>query len=227
MADGDPIRMGVAASNEEQSGTTVRNSTMNPPSLADGAGLLVYAGGDGPGVFAVGRGPAGRGVMAYSYQDVAVWGIAFYNPSVPAFVGRVGVQGDGPVGVYGRSESDFGIGVEGDALGQSGIGVYGVGAGVGGIGIYAYAPFGSTALEVNGKASFSQSGKLTVPAGASQATVAGVELTGNSLVLANLQEDRPGVAVRAVVPNPATSSFTVFLTQAVTAASIVGWFVVN
>jgi hypothetical protein len=57
--------------------------------------------------------------------------------------------------------------------------------------------------------------------------VAGVELTGNSLVLANLQEDRPGVAVRAVVPNPATSSFTVFLTQAVTAASIVGWFVVN
>lgn len=227
MADGDPIRMGAAAWNEEQSGTTVLNSTASPPSLVDGAGLLVYAGGDGPGVFTIGRGPAGRGVMAYSYRDAAVWGIALHNPSVPGFQGRVGVQGEGPVGVYGRSESDYGIGVEGDAVGQSGIGVFAVASGAGGIGVYAYAPSGADALQVSGKASFSQSGKLTVPAGANQATMAGVELSGDSLVLASLQENRPGVTVRATVPNPAASSFTVFLTQAVATASVVGWFVVN
>ncbi len=80
---------------------------------------------------------------------------------------------------------------------------------------------------MTGKAQFSRSGVLTVAAGKSSATHAGVALTSASLVLATVQQDRPGVWVRWAAPNVARSSFTVHLSKAVPARTRVAWFVVN
>jgi hypothetical protein len=66
----------------------------------------------------------------------------------------------------------------------------------------------------------------TVPA-AVAGTVTGVGLSAASLVLATMQQDRPGVWVRSAVPNVAGNSFTISLNKAVTVATDVAWFVVN
>lgn len=71
-------------------------------------------------------------------------------------------------------------------------------------------------------------------AGHSSATVTGVALSAappfilkESLVLATLQEHRAGLYVLAAVPDVKASSFTVYLSKAVTAATRVAWFIVN
>ncbi|MEU5882810.1 hypothetical protein [Spirillospora sp. NPDC047279] len=142
---------------------------------------------------------------------------------------RLGVWGEGSIGTIGRSNTDYGIGVEGDATARGGIGVFGATAtDAGGIGVYATAPnAGSTALQVQGSARFSSSGRTVVPAGSAQVTVAGPTVRADSVVLATLQANRPGVAVRAAVPDPAAGAFTIFLTQAPTTETAVAWFVIN
>lgn len=50
-------------------------------------------------------------------------------------------------------------------------------------------------------------------------------VTVSSIVLATLQELRAGVAVAAAVP--ATGSFTITLTDTVSAGTSVGWFVIG
>jgi hypothetical protein len=86
---------------------------------------------------------------------------------------------------------------------------------------------GATALSVQGLAVFSRSGKLTIAAGKTSATMTGVALTSASLVLATPQNDVSGAAVRSAVPNVAAGSFTVHLVKAVSHKVTVGWFVVN
>jgi hypothetical protein len=83
----------------------------------------------------------------------------------------------------------------------------------------------SPSIQIDGVASFSRSGVVTVPAGASSVTVRGVELTGNSFVMATLQDNIPGLFVRAAVPNPAAKSITVYLDRAAPRATRVAWFV--
>ncbi len=165
---------------------------------------------DAPGVQGVHRGGVTDGVGVFGFARTGVWG-------------------DGSIGVIGQSQRDFGIGVEGDASGNGGVGVFGAASGTrGGVGVYATAPSpDSAALQVNGRAVFSSSGRLTIPAGATSATQTGLVLGPASLVLAVLQEDRPGVAVRAAVADTATGSITIHLTQAPPADTGVGWFVAN
>jgi hypothetical protein len=86
---------------------------------------------------------------------------------------------------------------------------------------------GGNALVVFGKAAFSRSGILTVRAGHSSATQAGVALTNASLVLAMLQQNRAGVFIQAAVPDVRHKSFTVNLSKAVPASTKVAWFIVN
>jgi hypothetical protein len=71
----------------------------------------------------------------------------------------------------------------------------------GAIGVLAENTAGGTAFKATGPASFSRSGVLTIPAGSSAVTKTGVTLTTASLVLATLQQNRPGVFVQAAVPN--------------------------
>jgi hypothetical protein len=66
-----------------------------------------------------------------------------------------------------------------------------------------------------------------VAAGSATATKTGVALTSASLVLATLQQHATGLYVLAAVPNVSGSSFTVYLSKAVSAATKVAWFVVN
>jgi len=85
----------------------------------------------------------------------------------------------------------------------------------------------SPSIQIDGVASFSRSGVMTVPAGTGSATVRGVELTGNSFVVATLQDNIPGLFVRAAVPNPAARSITCYLDRATPQAARVAWFVLG
>jgi hypothetical protein len=123
--------------------------------------------------------------------------------------------------VYGQNDGT-GFGVAGRAAG----GVGALGDSPDGVGVWANSQ-NATALKVTGKAHFSRSGILTVPAGKSSATQTGVTLTSASLVLATVQQDRPGVWVRSAVPKVTAHSFTLHLSKAVPARTKVAWFVVN
>lgn len=207
------------------------------------AGTAVYGEETGGGTGVHGQAPRGLGVRGTGYGTGVVgdaahargFGVQGYNRhglnggyGVFGFA-RTGVWGDGTIGVIGRGVVDHGIGVEGDGLGEGGIGVFGAtSANSGGVGVYATAPNpGSTALQVQGSAVFSSSGRATVPAGSDRITVTGPTVGPASTVLATVQQDKPGVAVRAAVPDPAAGSFTILLTQASTTETAVAWFVMN
>jgi hypothetical protein len=151
---------------------------------------------------------------------------------------KLAVTGSG-VGVIGNGDS---VGVSGEATsGSNGDGVQGVadGSGTGvvgvagapaigeGVGVTAEHTSGGTALHVIGTAVFSRSGALTIKAGASSITLTGVALTAASLILATLQNNVPGVYVQSAVPDVSEGSFTIYLSEAVTANTTVAWFIVN
>lgn len=199
------------------------------------AGTAVYGQDTGGGTGVQGNSPRGVGARGSGMwagvvgeaSDAAGFGVEGINRhglqggyGVLGFA-RTGVWGDGTIGVIGRGLTQYGIGVEGDALGATS-------ANAGGIGVYATAPNpGSTALQVRGSAVFSSGGHVTVPAGSDRITVTRPTLGPASMVLATVQQDKPGVAVRAAVPDPAAGSFTVFPTQTSATETAVAWFVIN
>jgi hypothetical protein len=141
---------------------------------------------------------------------------------------NVGVVGSGSIGVLGTNLREFGIGVEGNGVDQGSIGVFGMSTGERGIGVYATAnAAGSAALQVNGRSVFSNSGQIVVPAGATSGSVSGLTLSAAASALATLQQDLPGVSVRAAVPDPAAGTVTVHLSAAPAVDATVGWMVVN
>jgi hypothetical protein len=186
---------------------------------------------------------AGIGVSGIT-DNASGYGVLGEN----AAVGGTGVAGtavgDG-AGVSGAASDSNGVGVAGtggfagvqgigDSFGMLGIASKASGVGVNGralsataVGVLAENTAGGTALVVSGKAAFTNCGLLTVATGKSSATQKGVPLAKFSLVLATLQQDRPGVWIRSAVPNLAGQSFTVHLSKAVTAATEVAWFIVE
>ena len=136
----------------------------------------------------------------------------------------MGVRGPDPVaktGVFGTSFLDAAsVGV----LGRTTVGKGVRGEATSGIG----GSFVSTtgiALDVSGKARFSRSKRVTISSGASSIKVILAGVTTSSLVFANLQTNRTGYYVQAVVP--ATGSFTIYLNKALTSATFVAYFVLN
>jgi hypothetical protein len=85
----------------------------------------------------------------------------------------------------------------------------------------------SQGIHLQGRTFFSRSGLLTIAAGKPSVRLTGIALTSRSLVLAVLQQDRPGVFVRAVVRDAANSWFTIKLNAAVGSDTLVAWFLVN
>ena len=79
---------------------------------------------------------------------------------------------------------------------------------------------------MSGVATFSRSGRVTVPAGSKKVTVSRVELGNGSMVLATAQQ-KGGAAVVAAAPNAADDRFTMFLTRKSTNPLIVAWFVLS
>lgn len=178
--------------------------------------------GRGNGVYGLSNGPLASGVYGSNSSDG--YGVAGRTGS-PVRAGTLGDNtGSGP-GVLG--ESAAGTGVFGLSHGAGAAGLTGDATASSGIGVRAMASGSGTALSVTGKARFSRSGTLIIPAGASKVTVSGVSLSDASFVLATLQAYRAGIAVAAVVPNAASGSFTIRLSKAVTSSTRVAWFVVN
>lgn len=157
--------------------------------------------------------------------------------------------------LYARSNTDDGA-LIGENQAQDGYGVratspyIGVNAVGGKFGTYAVSDYGTgvygltydgvalaartavpqgTALQVDGTAKFSRSGVAIVPVGRKEATVTGVLLTAASIVLATVQQYRPGsgVSLRAAIPDAAGNRFRLLLTEAAREDTRVGWFVVN
>jgi hypothetical protein len=105
--------------------------------------------------------------------------------------------------------------------------VHGKARTAGSVGVLAENTADGTALQANGRATFSRSGILTIRSGQSTATQTGIALTAASLVLAVLQQNRTGIYVQAAVPSVSASLFGVHLNKAVSSSTKVAWFIVN
>lgn len=129
-------------------------------------------------------------------------------------------------GVTGTSVN--GIGVTGTSTHANGI----VGASSNGIGVRGsslnatgvYAT-GAAALAVDGPVQFSTSGIATVTKGTQSVTVSLASAATFSVVLATIQQDRPGITVQSAVAT--NGSFTITLTGKPAADTPVGWFVIE
>jgi len=218
----------LAAQNDETSVTTITNNGSGPAFAGiagDGAGV--------GGISASSRGldgysTSGQGVYGASSSSYGVYGttgsgaaaIFGYNAHNDGVVGSSAAPAHS--GVWGTN-SGGGYGVSGSTGGASTAGVWGVNSGTG-IGVRATSSAG-TALRVEGKASFSRSGKTKILAGHSSKAVSLSGVTSGSLIFAVLTSNRSGRYVRAVVPG--SGSFTIYLNTSVTSDSYLAWFVLN
>ncbi len=184
--------------------------------------------GDAPGVIGVGAG-VGDGVDGTGGNNGGAGVAGFASAASSNGIGVTGTGNGTGAGVVGTGGNNggTGAGVQGTGGSNGGPGVHGTSRAASAPGVLAENIASGPALQVSGPAAFSRSGALTVAAGKSSATQTGVALTSASLVLATLQQNLSGVYVRAAVPNTAGSSFTVYLSKAVTAATKVAWFIVN
>lgn len=240
----DPVRAGI-------DGDVVLGATNFPSPDAATAVVttsqdaLVGQSGSGNGVWGTTGGETKSGVYGKSDNSLG-YGVFGRGSSwdVTGFVGGsdVGAHGVSPswMGVMGETTDGWGVvgtsGLVGFVLGQQArTGVYGVGAkGSSSVGVRGDSANGTagwfmsedgTALRVDGKAKFSRSKRVTIPAGKSSLKVTLAGVTTSSLVFAVLHSNRSGTYVRAVVP--ATGSFVVHLNRAVTSSTFVAYFVVN
>jgi hypothetical protein len=151
----------------------------------------------------------GTGVVGASANGYGVMGLGYY-----------GLYGSGAAGVVG--DVDAGTGVQG----WTGLAL--APAPVAHVGVWAGAENGRAALQVSGVARFSRSGRVSFLSGQrSKKIIVRGGITSTAFGLANLQANRTGVYVQAVVPTPSTSTITIYLNKAVTSRTIVAWFVVG
>ena len=219
---------GVAATAPE--GTGVYGGTgpaASPFGVSGSYGLYGEDTSTGGGHGVAGASTNGTGVRGTT-QANGQSGIAGIDTSAGGGHGSYGRSSNG-TGAYGSTAGDGQAGVRG--VDTSTGGGYGVqGTSTAGTGVWAQSGFG-TALAVAGVATFDRSGIATVPGAANSpqdsVTVSLVTLTSASLILATPQTYVPGVTVAAVVPDPATRSFVIYLSEAVTSPVAVGWFIIG
>jgi hypothetical protein len=167
------------------------------------------------------------GFSNLSFRSNGVWGDSTQGTGVFG-TGDTGVWGIGYWGTYGQGR----IAVMGDASSAE-TGVYGYSGDVAapipppaGVGVQATAgSVAQVALNVTGKAKFSRSGRTAIARGRSARKIVMPGVTASSYIIATLQTRRAGVYVHAVVP--AAGSFTIYLNKNVTAATVVGYLVIN
>jgi hypothetical protein len=139
----------------------------------------------------------------------------------------IGVTGDGSIrGLHGRSVLGDGVKGETGALNKSG--VYAVHNGTGGYAVLARSA-ASTALRVEGSASFTRSGIATIPKNKASISilVPGVPLTGTSKFVVTLQKPAgSGVYVQYAIKSGA-STFKVYLNKKSSKSSAVAWMVLD
>jgi hypothetical protein len=202
-------------------------------------------------LYAVGN--PGLGVHAWSYGAEAVVGTAIWpaiggtgtatngvhgisgNPNASGVYGENVDTGYGVAGrskaiaVFGDSTADFGIGVNGQNHQNGGIGVYGISNNAGGTGVYASSS--GTALKVQGRSQFTgkintnRSGLVTIATGSAAATKCGIPLDPGAMAHATLQQNRPGIWIRAAVPNAATDCITFYVNKAVASNTVLAYMI--
>ena len=218
----------LAAFNDETSVTVITNS---------GSGAAFGAiSGDSTGVGGVsssGRGLDGQSTSGHGVHGASSSSYGIYGTTASGAAGILGYNAgnDGVVGssaapahsgVWGTNTGG-GYGVSGSTGGASTAGVWGINSGTG-IGVRATSASG-IALRVEGKASFSRSGKTKILAGHSSKAVSLSGVTGASLIFAVLASNRSGRFVRAVVPG--SGAFTIYLNTTVLSDTYLSWFVLN
>lgn len=191
----------------------------------------------GSGVVGVFGASDATGIGVYGSVSTSVAPTVYGKTGV---IGQTDAGGTGVVGFTGLTEHvpppDTGIYGRSDTGGAGGRGLTGFcSAGIGllgqtdtGVGVRAYCNNDTgVGLRVTGKAAFDRSGKLTIAAGHSSLTKTGIGLTTLSFILATLQTNVAGLAIQAVVANPAGSAFTIYLNKAPTVSVVVAWLAVN
>jgi hypothetical protein len=171
----------------------------SPAAAADGDGLLLGQANTAASTTSVST-TYGDGLMATTTQN-----------------GQNGVEGE-------DKSPKGGQGVRGSST--AGFGVYGISTD--GVGVYAQSAAGP-ALKVEGPAVFSRSGGVTIRVGEESATVTGVDLTENSIVLLTIQKAVPGLYALGVVKDVPAKEFTIQLSNMAPEGhpAEVGWFIVN
>ena len=197
------------------------------------SGVVGYSGGG-----SAPAGPGKTGVYGEATQDTASRGVSGFSLAGQGVRGEAttgqGVQGIATTGQAVRGDTTGGTGVHGQAT--SGKGVRGVATGgdgvageaTSGVGVRATATTG-VALAVSGRATFSRSGKVTVPVGVTSidVTVAG-GLTSSAIAFATLQYLRTGVYVVGARPNwPSAGKLRIYLNKSLATATPVAWFVIG
>jgi len=166
------------------------------------------------------NGDLGSGVKGVATTGSGVLGVA---PN------GIGVEGSSQHGTAILGASEEGTGVFGHITLQ-GDAVHGHSFASKGVGVRATAEAG-LALVVDGKATFSRSGRATIPTGASHVDVdlrASDGLAGLPMVFANLYTHRPGIHVEAVRPNqPSVGKLRIYLNRAVPGPTLVVWLVLG
>jgi len=157
------------------------------------------------GVF--GRSSRGTGVHGVSEHKTGVMGLA-KNPGEAGVGGLDFATSKGGSGVYGQSRLGNGV----------------LGVSFNGTGVYAFTQHG-TALQVTGRASFSNSGVATVPGGEKTVTVPVNGMTPASIVLATIQAPQAGIAVEGA--QAGAGSFVITLSGQAKGDLPVGWFVIG
>jgi hypothetical protein len=193
----------------------------------------------GKGVFgasANGVGVAGNGgqigvLGTASRSSAAIQGTnSGPGPSVRG--GDIGTVGDGVEartddnlhsGVYAHNESSVAGGKAIFAVSANGIGLEATG---GQLGVHAVSsPTGSgVGLSVYGRSVFRTAGTTTAPAGASHISIALSGVTPADFVLATVQKAGSVYVKNAVA---GTGAFTIYLNEATTSATKIGWFVIS
>jgi hypothetical protein len=162
----------------------------------------------------------GSGVRGEATTGAGVLGVA---------TGGTGVEGSATMGNGLLGSSEQGTGVFG-TITLSGDAVHGHSFAADGVGVRASAEAG-LALVVDGKATFSRSGRATIPAGADRVDVDVKPkggLSGTPLCFANLQVRRAGVHIEAVRPNvPSFGKLRIYLNQPVPSSTTVAWIVLG
>jgi hypothetical protein len=157
----------------------------------------------------------------------AVYGKSTNGPGVEGQTVSLG----GP-GVYGWTTKGSAKGVVGENKANGNRGILGSSAGGAygfsdkGIGVFAIAGLDGTALHVSGRASLSNSGTATIPAGADRTLVRlHRRNTANAFGLASLQQYRAGVVVAAAIPRIGEATLVIRLNKAVSSPTKVAFAV--
>lgn len=155
-----------------------------------------------------------------SIDIVGVLGTSEFAEGVRAEGGDTAVHGIKTTCGFACDAGGSGVWGETDVAGASGV----RGTAPNGTGVLAESTSG-TALAVDGRAGFSRSGRVLIPAGSKSIQIPVADLRQSSMVQATLQQVRTRLWLKAAVPDAAADTITIHLNRTAPADTKVAWFV--